>query len=266
MPAGRRVLLPHMRLKDKAVIVTGSTTGIGEAIARAVRREGGEVLLHGRDEAAGRRLAEELGSPLEIADLAAPAAAGALVEAALAAFGRIDGLVNNAAWVVRGRLEEVTPDLFDGVMAVNCRAPLLLIQAALPHLARSRGSVVNIGSVNAWCGEENLLPYSISKGALMTLSRNLGDTLMREHRVRVNQINPGWTLTANEIEAKKREGMNDRWWEQLPPMFAPAGRIFDPAEVAEAVVYFLSDASGPISGQVLDIEQHPFIGRNPPKL
>jgi len=255
-----------MRLRDKALIVTGSTTGIGEAIARRCTAEGARVLIHGRNETEGAALAAELKAPLLLADLAQPATAGELVQAALSAFGKLDGIVNNAALVVRAQLPELTAAFFDEVMAVNCRAPLLLIKEALPHLAKTRGAVVNIGSVNAYCGEENLLPYSISKGALMTLSRNLGDTLMRQHHVRVNQINPGWTLTANEKDAKRREGMPDDWWTTLPSLFAPAGCLFEPAEIAEAVVYFLSDASGPISGQVLDIEQHPFIGRNPPKL
>ena len=205
-------------------------------------------------------------APLVIGDLALPATAEFLVAEALAAFGRIDGIVNNAALVIRGDITEVTPEFFDRVMAVNCRAPLLLIKAALPHLEKTRGSVVNIGSVNAYCGEEKLLPYSISKGALMTLSRNLGDSLMRHHHVRVNQINPGWTLTENERRYKHEEGMAEDWPSRLPKLFAPSGRIFAPEEVAEAVIYFLGDSSGPISGQVLDIEQHPFIGRNPPKL
>ena len=100
----------------------------------------------------------------------------------------------------------------------------------------------------------------------MTLSRNLGDSLMRHHHVRVNQINPGWTLTENERRYNHEEGMAEDWPCRLPKLFAPSGRIFAPEEVAEAVIYFLGDSSGPISGQVLDIEQHPFIGRNPPKL
>jgi NAD(P)-dependent dehydrogenase (short-subunit alcohol dehydrogenase family) len=254
-----------MRLKDKALIITGSTTGIGEAIARRCAAEGASVLVHGRDLEQGERIAAELGAPVVIADLADPATPQRLVDEAVAAFGKLDGLVNNAAFVFRGGLDQTTPELFDRVMTVNCRAPLFLIKAALPHLALTHGAVVNIGSVNAYCGEENLLPYSISKGALMTLSRNLGDSLMRHQLVRINHINPGWVLTPNEIRAKQGDGMEEGWWRTLPKMFAPSGRIFDPAEIAEAVIYFLSEASGPVSGQVLDIEQHPFIGRNPPK-
>ena len=213
----------------------------------------------------GRKFPASWAAPLELGDLADPATPQALVDAALAHFGRLDGIVNNAAWVVRGQIGSITPELFDRIMAVNCRAPLLLIKAGLPHLAATRGSVVNIGSVNAYCGEENLLPYSITKGALMTLSRNLGDTLMRQHGVRVNQINPGWVLTENERRYKQAEGMPEDWPAHLPKTFAPSGRIFHPAEIAAAVHFFLSDESGPFSGQVFDIEQYPFIGRNPPK-
>jgi NAD(P)-dependent dehydrogenase (short-subunit alcohol dehydrogenase family) len=254
-----------MRLRHKVIIVTGSSTGIGEAIARRCAEEGAQLVIHGLETDTGTQIAASLNAPFVHADLADPATPRRLVAAALDTYGRLDGLVNNAAWVLRGQIDSVTPELFDRVLAINCRAPLLLIQEALPHLAKHRGAVVNIGSVNAYCGEENLLPYSISKGALMTLSRNLGDSLMRQHGVRVNQINPGWVLTANEIKYKQAEGMPENWPAQLPKLFAPAGRIFHPAEIAEAAVYLLSDAAGPISGQVLDIEQHPFIGRNPPK-
>ena len=254
-----------MRLSDKVILVTGSTTGIGEAIARRCVAEGARVVIHGLERALGEKVAAELDAPFIEADLADPETPARLIAAAVAACGRLDGLVNNAAWILRGQLASVTAELFDRIMAINCRAPLLLIKEALPHLAAVRGSVVNIGSVNAHCGEENLLPYSITKGALMTLSRNLGDTLMRQHGVRVNQVNPGWVLTPNEIIQKQAEGMAPDWPAHLPPLFAPSGRIFRPEEMAEIVIYFLSDAAGPVSGQVLEVEQYPLIGRNPPK-
>jgi NAD(P)-dependent dehydrogenase (short-subunit alcohol dehydrogenase family) len=253
------------RLAGKAILVTGSSTGIGEAIARRCAAEGARVFIHGLEPAETQRVADSLGAPFHCDDLADPSAAARTVQAAHQALGRLDGLVNNAAWVVRGRLEDVTPEFFDRVMAVNVRAPLLLIQAALPHLAQTRGAIVNIGSINAHCGEENLLPYSISKGALQTLSRNLGDTLHRQHGIRVNQLNPGWVLTENERLTKQKEGMSPDWPEHLPPMFAPAGRILKPEEIAAVAALFLSDEAGPVSGSVLELEQFPVIGRNPPK-
>jgi NAD(P)-dependent dehydrogenase (short-subunit alcohol dehydrogenase family) len=99
----------------------------------------------------------------------------------------------------------------------------------------------------------------------MTMTRNLGDTLHREEGVRVNQINPGWVLTETEIIRKHEQGLREDWYKDLPSVYAPSGRILAPAEIAAAAVYWLADESGPISGQVVDLEQHPFIGRNPPK-
>jgi NAD(P)-dependent dehydrogenase (short-subunit alcohol dehydrogenase family) len=148
---------------------------------------------------------------------------------------------------------------------VNAIAPFLLIKEGLPHLTLQHGCVLNIGSVNAYSGEPNLFAYSVSKGALMTLTRNLGDTLNRENGVRVNQINPGWVLTEKERERKQQHGLPEEWYKDLPAVYAPAGRILWPKEIAAAAIYWLSDEAGPISGQVVDLEQHPFIGRNPPK-
>ena len=124
---------------------------------------------------------------------------------------------------------------------------------------------MNIGRVNAYSGEPDLLPYSISKGALMTLTRNLGDVLMREDHVRVNQINPGWVLTENEAQRKRNDGLHDEWYADLPDEYAPSGRILKPEEIAAAATYLLADECGPISGQVMECEQYPYIGRNPPK-
>ena len=251
-------------LKDKVVIVTGGTSGIGRETARLIARRGGKVLVHGLDEPAGRPLVNELGAAaaLCIADLARPESAARIVDAALAAFGRLDGLVNNAAFIPRSGIADTDPALFDQCMAVNARAPLLLIAAALEHLSQTRGSVVNVGSVNAHCGEPDLLAYSISKGALQTLTRNLGDTLHRQFGVRVNQINPGWVGTENEHAIQLRLGRPSDWQQRLGPAVAPSGSLIPPATIAGAIVYWLSDESRPISGTVMDMEQFPVIGRN----
>jgi NAD(P)-dependent dehydrogenase (short-subunit alcohol dehydrogenase family) len=257
-----------MRLKDKVIIVTGSCTGIGKAIARQCVIEGGKVVIHGLERDLGKNVVAELGEEnavLHIEDLVTDGCTGRLVGLAVESFGKLDGVVNNAAMVVSGNLQSTDATFFNQILAVNTLAPFFLIQSALPHLTQTRGCVLNIGSVNAWCGEPNLLPYSISKGALMTMSRNLGDTLMRENGVRVNQINPGWVLTENEAQRKRDHGLSNDWAAHLPRVYAPAGRILTPEEIAVAAIYWLADESGPISGQVVDLEQYPFIGRNPPK-
>ena len=257
-----------MRLKNKVIIVTGSTTGIGKAIALRCIKEGAKVVIHGLEEDWGEDVLAKAGENnaiLYIGDIAISGASESLVKNAIKNFGKLDAIVNNAAWVVSSNIHTTDEYLFNKVVATNTLAPLLLIKTALPYLTETHGCVLNIGSVNAYCGEPNLLAYSISKGALMTMTRNLGDTLFRENGVRVNQINPGWVLTEKEMQRKKEHGLGEEWYKELPAIYAPSGRILLPEEIAAAAVYWLADESGPISGQVVDIEQHPFIGRNPPK-
>lgn len=253
-----------MRLKDKAIIVTGSSSGIGKAIAQRFVAEGARVLVHGLEADLADKVASELGDAAvaQAEDLADPDAPPRLVDTAIKAFGRLDAVVNNAGLVIRSTVETTDAAFFDRVMAVNCRAPMLLIRAALPHLTEAKGAVVNIGSINAWSGEPTFLAYSVSKGALMTMTRNLGDTLFRENGVRVNQINPEWVLTENEDKLQRRDGQPADWFERVPREYAPAGRIIKPQEIAAAALYWASDESYPVSGSVMEFTQYPIFGRN----
>ncbi len=257
-----------MRLQHKTILITGGYTGIGLAIAVRCVAEGANVLVNGLDESKGQNLIKKIASEnalhhtLDITDRDAPEQ---LVKTALKKFGKLDAVVNNAAMVSSSNIATTDSAFLQRMLAVNTIAPLALIRAALPHLAENRGNVLNIGSINAWCGEPDLLAYSMSKGALMTMSRNLGDTLFRENGVRVNQINPGWVLTEREVVDKKQQGMREDWYKDLPDIFAPAQRIFSPEEIAAAAVYLLSDECGPVSAQVIELEQFPLIGRNLPK-
>ena len=257
-----------MRLRNKVILVTGSATGIGRAIAQRCVREGARVIIHGLEADLAAAVANDLGqenASVHVEDLTNEGCPQRLVDLAVAKFGRLDALVNNAALIHAGNIHTTDLAFFRRMLEVNTVAPFALIQAALPELRKVHGNILNIGSVNAWSGEPNLLPYSVSKGALMTLTRNLGDTLMREDGVRVNQINPGWVLTENEAQRKRDHGLRDDWFKDVPKVYAPSGRILLPEEIAAAAIYWLSDEAGPISGQVVDLEQHPFMGRNPPK-
>ena len=257
-----------MRLKDKVILITGSYTGIGMAIAKQVVQEGAKVVLNGLHDELGKELMKELDEDVATRltiDITNDGAPETLIKKALGTFGRLDAVVNNAAIVAPSNMKTTTVAYLERMLAVNTIAPFAIIQAALPYLEQSNGNVVNIGSINSWSGESNLLAYSISKGALMTMSRNLGDTLFRENGVRVNQINPGWVLTKNEFVNQLAQGKPDDWSTTLPDVFAPSKRLFKPEELAMAAIYLLSDESGPISGQVIEVEQFPMIGRNPPK-
>ncbi|TCS60945.1 oxidoreductase [Varunaivibrio sulfuroxidans] len=260
----------NIDLSDRVIIITGSSGGIGWAIAREVHASGARVVLHGTREEALREKVRELDADETSkradwvsADLADPEAPARIIAKAVDTFGRLDGLVNNAGIFPRNNLTSITVDDFEHIFAVNARAPLFLCQGAAARFRaqKSPGSIVNIGSINAHCGQSDILAYSMSKGALQTMTRNLGDALGAEG-IRVNQLNVGWTYTDTEHKVQLAEGRPENWLEQVPKVFAPSGSILRPEQIAPHAVFWLSDASWPINGQVYEVEQYPVIGRN----
>jgi NAD(P)-dependent dehydrogenase (short-subunit alcohol dehydrogenase family) len=254
-----------MLLNGKTIIVTGSTTGIGAAIARECITHGANVMLHGRNQARAQALADTLGKQASycIADLSDAANMQQLVSQTVETFGAIHGLVNNAGMYPRNDIHSLQADEFNHILAVNLTSPLLLCQQVIKHLQAQHiaGAIVNIGSINAYCGQDDLLGYSISKGGLMTMTRNLADSLASSG-IRVNQLNVGWTLTENEQQTKHNEGLPEDWEQHVPKTFAPRGHILRPEEIARHVAFWLSDYSAPANGVVYELEQYPVLGRN----
>lgn len=255
-----------MRLKDKVIIVTGSTNGIGRAIAERCVAEGARVLIHGIEREEGEALVKKLGASaaLHIDDLLDLAAPRRIVDAALKAFGKIDGLVNNAAIVPRHTLETITLEKYERTMTINLRAPLFLIQAAFPQLKANQGSVLNIGSINALSGEATFIDYSTSKGGLQTLTRNLANAHGTD-LVRFTLFNVGWVLTPREQAAQVAQGLPEDWSDHVPPLYAPSGKLIMPEAIGAAAVFWLGDESRPITGSVIELEQFSVYARNPVK-
>lgn len=252
-------------LKNKVILITGSTNGIGAETARRCVAEGAKVMIHGRKEDCAKKLVHELGdaSSFLLADLMEKHVYSYLVTETVKKFGCLDGLVNNAGIYPRNTIDSTNLDLFEKVMRVNLYAPLLICKAAIDVFRKQKrsGAIVNIGSINAYTGQPDLLFYSVSKGALMTMTRNLADSLGPE-LIRVNQLNVGWTPTDNEICLKRSEGLPENWQEKIPKMYAPSGRLLSPNSVASHIVFWLADQSAPVSGAVYEVEQYPIIGRN----
>jgi NAD(P)-dependent dehydrogenase (short-subunit alcohol dehydrogenase family) len=247
-------------LDNRVALITGSTSGIGKGMAEHFASLGAHVVVHGRDRQSGTQLVEAIRSRGRDAaflegDLADEAVCRALVRGAVKRFGGLDILVNNAASTSRASIESATTAFWDRMMAINLRAPFILMQEALTVMkARGRGSIVNIGSINAYCGMDTLGPYSVSKGALMTMTRNAAVGFAR-HRVRVNQLNVGWTLTEGEERVKREEeGLGPDWLADAVKT-RPFGRLLSPLDIAHAAAYFASDDSAVITGSVLDLEQ-----------
>jgi len=253
-------------LHSKVAIVTGSTSGIGKGIATYFAELGASVVVHGTNRPHGDALAADLQGRgvraiFVAANLADADDCQAIVSEAVHVFGRVDVLVNNAADTTRGTIETVPIATWDRILDVNLRAPFILTQAVIPHMrSQGGGSIVNIGSVNAYIGEPKLCPYSVSKGGLMTLTKNAASYL-NQYRIRVNQLNVGWTLTEGEHRVKLLEGKGENWLEDAVAT-RPFGRLLSPQDVAYAAAYFASDESACVTGSVMDMEQYP-VGAPP---
>jgi NAD(P)-dependent dehydrogenase (short-subunit alcohol dehydrogenase family) len=191
------------------------------------------------------------------ADVAEVAQARGCVTAAVAAFGRVDCLVNAAGLTSRGTLLDTTPELFDAHVAVNLKAPFFLMQAVVADMVarKAPGTIVNIGSTSAHGGQPYLAPYVATKAGLMGLTRNAAHA-HRWDRIRINGLNIGWTDTEGEDETQRRfHGAGDDWREQAGAAL-PMGKLGQPDEIADFVVFLLSDRSGVVTGSVIDWDQN----------
>jgi NAD(P)-dependent dehydrogenase (short-subunit alcohol dehydrogenase family) len=249
---------------NKVAIVTGSTQGLGETIARRLVDDAliGGLVICGRNAANGERLARELtarGCHTEFveANLASVEDCRRVAETARRAFDRIDFLVNSAATSERGTILDTTPELFDRIMAVNVRAPFFLMQAAIQTMLDRKiaGSILNILSMSSHGGQPFLSPYSTSKGALATLTRNVA-CAVREHRIRVNGLNLGWMDSPAEHAIQKNFHAADDDWLHKAEQVQPFGRLIKPAEVAEFAAFLLSERSGLMTGSIIDFDQN----------
>ncbi|RWQ84364.1 MAG: SDR family oxidoreductase [Mesorhizobium sp.] len=258
----------ELRLDDKVVLVTGATQGIGRAVAETLARAGaGGLLVTGREPVRGAEVAaalSEIGTPTAFvaADLADPEAPAQLVKACISRFGRIDALVNAAGLTNRASFLDAGLDDWAALFAVNARAPFFLMQAAIAQMIKQGqgGAIVNILSINAHCGSPELAVYSATKGALATLTRNAANA-HRFDRIRVNGINVGWTDTPAERIMQAETLGHGPGWIDAANASQPFGRLLAAGEVANLAVFLLSDASGPMTGALIDQEQW-VVGAN----
>ena len=246
-----------MNFKEKSVIVTGATSGIGRAAAEAFGREGASVTLVGRNETvlgevAARIQASGGKAAGHSADLTTAAAATTIVDAALRAFGGIDVLVNAAGVIASGTLEQTTDEMWELMVAVNMTAPFRLMRAAMPHLKDRKGAVVNVSSVNGLRSFPGVLAYNVSKAGVDHLTR-CAAIEMAPLGVRVNAVNPGVTVT----NLHRRSGMDETKYAaflERSKETHPLGRPGTPQEIADLIVFLASDRAGWMTGETIPID------------
>lgn len=243
---------------DKVAIVTGGINGIGRAVTLELARAGWRVVAFGLEapqvgsvssagiagttEALDR---EGLAADLLEADVSNAADVARVVELATARYGRIDGLVNNAAIRPVGTILETSEQAWDEVHAVNLKGMFLCARAVLPQMiGQGGGAIVNVGSGAGW-GKPGILAYSAAKGGIFAFSAALGYDHFRDH-IRVNVVVPGPTVTG-QMER------NPDYRTLLPRFRNVAGRFTTPEDVAHAVAFLLSDKAEAISGAVMEV-------------
>ncbi len=248
-------------LDDRVILVSGGTQGVGAGVARAAVREGATVAITGRRQELGEKVAADIGAFFVRADVADVEQAQASVAAVVAEYGRIDALVNSAGLTDRGTLLDTSPELFDRHIAINLRGPFFLMQSAVRDmLARtSPGSIVNIISSSELGGQPFLAPYVAAKAGLAGVTRNAAHA-HRFDRIRINGLDIGWTDTEGEDATQKNFHAADGTWLDQAAATVPMGRIGQVDEIADFVVFLLSDRSGVVTGSVIDWDQNVFGG------
>lgn len=241
-----------MLLKGQKTIVTGGTKGIGRAIALTFAKEGAHVVIVGTDAAKGKEVVDEIhacgatGSFLQL-DVSNYEQASERIKATIEEMGRIDVLVNNAGITRDGLLLRMSEQDWDQVIDVNLKSCYTFCQAVLrPMMKQRSGSIVNISSVSGLTGNPGQVNYAASKAGMIGLSKALAREVSSRN-IRVNCIAPGFVETAMTKEIM--EGHKDKLLASIP-----MGRVGQPEEIAQAVLFLASSMSSYVTGQVLAVD------------
>ena len=243
-----------MRLKGKVAVITGGAQGIGREYCLGMAREGAKVVLCDMDSAGGEKVIQEIlsegGKAVFVkADVSRKNEVDDLIKTAVKEFGTVDVLVNNAAILDAQPVLEITEDLWDRQMAVNCKGTIFCSQAAAAEMKKNKGGkIINISSIGALAAQPGLCAYHSTKAATLAITRSFALELM-EWNIQVNAVVPGTTSTGMAERA-----MKDPNFKRLVVDPIPMGRLGDPKELLGAVLYFATADSNYCTGQTLVVD------------
>jgi NAD(P)-dependent dehydrogenase (short-subunit alcohol dehydrogenase family) len=246
-----------VRLKDQVAIVTGASSGIGQATAELLAEEGARVLLADVDAENGESTAEGIrrrnGQARFVkADISLQVEAKRITDEALAAFGQIDILVNDAAaFVLKGF--GATPEDWERSLGVNVIGTAMVTEYAIEPMKKSGGSIVIVGSISSFCAQPDFFVYSATKAALVQMTRNMALDL-GPHRIRVNSVCPGTILTAASLRHIAKIGSTVEEFNRTEGAKTFLGRVGQPREVAQAISFLVSDQASYITGASLMVD------------
>jgi NAD(P)-dependent dehydrogenase (short-subunit alcohol dehydrogenase family) len=246
-----------MSLNDKVALVTGASSGIGREAALLLAREGAAVSLLGRNRAALQAVSLEIEKRdgkafAAFADVIKMADCERAVNDTVKKFGRLDILVNAAGVLAPGSIMNTSYDVWREMMHVNLDSVFYLIQLVVPHLEKTRGAIVNVSSVTGLRAFPNILAYCVSKAAVDQLTRCAALELASKG-IRVNAVNPGVVVT----NLHRRGGMDEQKYQTFlehSKTTHPLGRVGDPKDIAEAILYLTTESSSWVTGVTLSVD------------
>ena len=252
------------RLKEKVIVISGGTKGVGRTMAEVCGKEGAKVVIGGRDEKAAKEAIRNIrvyGSEgiFVYTDLNHVEDCKNLMDKAYEKYGRIDGFFNYAGITPVSPLDSCSQDTFDAVMNVNFRACFFCCQQAIKYMRMNGGgSIVLTGSAHAWGGQKDRAAYACSKGVLRILMEHISHQYAAEH-IRCNYLTLGWTPTEGEVSLRNSQGETEPQLRKRASATLPMGRMCERNDYVEAIIYMLSDASVMMTGSTFRITAGEYI-------
>jgi meso-butanediol dehydrogenase / (S,S)-butanediol dehydrogenase / diacetyl reductase len=240
-----------MNFDDRTVIVTGAGAGIGRATAVAFSRAGANVVLVDVDDEALEEVQAELPADRTLAiaaDVSDPDSVGSMVEQTVEHFGHLDVLFNNAGILAQGSVAETDPEDWEKVMSVNVDGVFYGSKAALPHLVKRGGCIVNTASLSGLGADRGMAAYNAAKGAVVNLTRAMAVDHAREG-VRVNAVCPTFVRTPMTTEMEEDDETREAFLDRIP-----MGRLGEPEDIARAVLFLASENAAFITGVNLPVD------------
>jgi NAD(P)-dependent dehydrogenase (short-subunit alcohol dehydrogenase family) len=244
-------------MKDKVVIVTGATSGIGRATALLFAENGSQVVAIGRNEIELNSLRDEVQAEngkiqIVLCDICETTQVERIIIKIVETYGEIDVLINSAGIISSGSIENTTLDDWDKMMNINLRAVFFMMQQCVPYLEKTNGNIVNVSSVTGPRAFPGVLAYCVSKAAVDQLTRCSALELAAKN-IRVNAVNPGVVVT----NLHKKSGMEDDKYAAFlehSKSTHPIGRVGEPREVADLIYFLASEKAGWITGATYEID------------
>jgi len=252
-----------MKLKDKVAIITGSSKGIGEGIARVFHEHGAKVVITCRTASEGEKMAEELGAKEGQAlfvktDVAQSKDVQRMIDLAIQKFGKLDILVNNAGYHISKNVEDTSEEEWEFIQNTNLRSTFLCSKYAMPHLRKTKGNIINISSMVGVVGQPNAGAYSATKGGQIAMTKNMAIDFAPDG-IRVNVICPGWIQTPLVEDWFNQQSDPDEARKYIYGQH-PLGRIGTIKECGDLAAFLASDEAAFITGTAIHIDGGVTLG------